>query len=316
MTKLVKLAFAAPILTLVSAQDGYVPLCSSDLNCGYGTCVASHCQCAPGYRSIIGEIPCTVNSTCSQAVATDCNYDKNGGTCGSDNTCTCDTNFIDGQNECSVKLSCDPAESNQCNNGICLDGSRSCLCNDGYYSLNSACDTYSMPCYQDSMCGNGICNTNTSQCVCDIGWTYSSVSCDGCTDDSSCGNGKCDKSNKVCKCDSGWAIGSTYQCDKNSTATGCESNGYSKYCKNSGKCSLNDQGNPVCTCDNKWYGDRCESENYCHDHVCNGVNETCVINANLTEAFCQNSNDLCPAPAAASCLTFSIVSALFINSIL
>lgn len=308
MSKIEFVVFTILLLGFVSAQDGYYPLCSSDDNCGNGNCVLNRCQCDSGYRSIIGQVACTTfDSNCTTAA--DC-----GGDSCINNLCSCNTNKIDGNSQCSVSMSCQPADTNKCsNNGMC-QGSV-CYCNPGYYSLKAPCDTQSSPCFKDSMCGNGKCNTTIGQCSCDAGWKFSSLTCDGCTGNSSCVNGYCN--NNVCVCNSGWTIGSSYKCDTQINAVDtCDSKGFSNYCKNSGICTLTDQSKPTCSCPAQWYGDRCESENFCVDHYCSGVNETCVINANLTGAFCQNSNNICPACDAASSLTFSFVLALFINYIL
>merc|ERR1711879_90338 len=190
----------------------------------------------------------------------------------------------------------------------------------GYISLENACDTLSLPCFKDSMCGNGKCDTTISQCKCDSGWTFSSLTCDGCTDTTSCGeHGTSCNNNNICVCEQGWGIGSSYKCDVDLNANACQSAGYPNYCKNSGICSLDSQNKPTCTCpeSGKWYGDRCEVENYCYqpDVVCPNANETCVINQFHNGSSCENINNICPSCSGASSTVAFGVLVLFIVSL-
>jgi len=333
------------IAGLVSAQDGYFALCSTDSNCGAnGTCVIDQCQCAIGFRSIIGQSPCSISdSVCNSTVIvnTECNKIGNGGVCQAPGVCSCNTNFIDGAGQCSVSMSCQSSSNNnQCGNGICQGSS--CICNSGWYSLTSPCDTKSTPCVSDAYCGHGTCDMTTGQCVCGANWTAEkSLLCDGCLNDSACGNGRCDGLNTgVCTCNTGWVKGSDHVCNVvdtsctqnancgngkctnhmcvcnptyGSVATPCDkvtgdcgSAGFGSYCEHGGVCILTSNYNPTCTCTSGYYGDRCESVDFCYGNPCQSVNETCVTNANRTAAECLNTGDICPTCDSAFAVKLSL----------
>jgi len=346
-----KLLFLAGSLIagLVSAQDGYFALCSTDNNCGNnGTCVIDQCQCDDGFRSIIGQVPCSVNDSACNTTATvdQCNSDKSGGFCQNTGVCKCSSNFLDGLGQCSVSMNCDSSAAQvQCSgNGICQGGT--CICNLGYHSVSAACDTKSTACLSDAYCSHGSCNTASSQCVCDTNWSATkSLLCDTCLNDSVCGHGRCDGlKTGICTCDAGWVKGADHVCNiwqspactkttdcghgkctsgacvcdatYESITTPCDqiigdcgSAGYGNYCEHSGTCKMVQNAQnvllPNCTCSSQWYGDRCESENFCNGNICPNVNETCVIKADFSGSECLNTGDICPSCNAAFAMKFS-----------
>ena len=231
-----------------------------DVTCGENaTCVPStgECECNAGY---VGDpdVGCTAGPCLGVTCGANATCDDNTG------ECECDPGYTgDPDAGCVAMGAC---EANTCNgNGTCDDSSglAICTCDTGYEG--STCDRCAYG-YEADPDNAGKCIHNP------------------CIPDPCYGNGTCSLDADrlpVCECDTGYTGGNCNYCDT--------ANGYMEDPNNAGVCILHpcegydcgqgtcslSGGNPVCTCNTGYTGERCDScaNGYVESQVNSG---TCI----------------------------------------
>lgn len=217
-----------------------------------GTCISAtqSCVCSPGFTG----------DTCQQCVDLKC---QNGGVCvNRTNGLECDCPKYYSGKICEIS-EC----NNYCHNGVCslTENGPECRCWPGY--SGNLCDS--------CLCQNGgTCVPNAKNNICKCPPQYvgrycqyhnddmktCSSSAQKCTKDYCRNNGTCvvQDCKPTCKCPFPF-IGEF--CEETDVML-CNN-----YCENSGVCSFNGLGKPVCTCVNGWSGATC-SEGVSCAHFC------------------------------------------------
>jgi hypothetical protein len=275
----------------------------------HGTCIVENskavCDCDSGFIRE-DDIKCVPSSACNDV---NC---SNHGTCEDLNgapNCICDSGYsTDATGErCLENL--DPCANITCGGeerGTCQssNGILECICESGYHAQGLNCISDDNPCEGVECSNHGICEVDgtSALCNCDTGFISSGLECidettNPCKDQTCSGFGECQIYNDeaTCICNQGYIPGEGLTC----LSDGTEENACLDVAclgedgLSHGQCHEDDDGNPVCFCDNGYFragymcledmGSPCYGET-CSDH---GI---CKVD-NFDEPYCECSDN-------------------------